>query len=92
MLIFIIGDKGGESGRFQRWLLVLGKYSLFTYVSQIAILQLMHRGLAHSNLGIGGLAASLLAAFALTIVSAEVVDQARPKSKVVDRFYKAVFA
>ena len=92
MLIYVIGAAGGDTGRFQRWLLVLGKYSLFAYVSQIAILQLLHRGLAHSNLGVGGLVASLLAAFALTIISAEVVDLARPKSKVVDKFYKAVFA
>lgn len=92
MLIYLIGDKRGSSEGLQRHILVLGKYSLFAYVSQIAILQLLHRALAHGNLGFGQLALSLLAGLALTIVVTEIVDRVRPQFTIVDVFYRTVFA
>jgi peptidoglycan/LPS O-acetylase OafA/YrhL len=92
MLIYIVGAKHGDSGRIQRHILVLGKYSLFAYVSQIAILQLLHRTLAHGNLGLGQLLLSLLAGLALTVIVTEIVDRVRPQFMIVDVFYRTVFA
>jgi peptidoglycan/LPS O-acetylase OafA/YrhL len=92
MAIYLIGSTDSEPGRIQAEFILLGKYSLFGYISQIAILQFLRAGLRHVNLGPGGLGLSFLAAFALTILSVEVVDRARTKATSIDRLYKAVFA
>ncbi len=92
MLIYIPGAKGGEPGRVRRHVLVLGKYSLFGYISQIAILQLLHRALTHINRGATVLVVSFVAGFAFTMISVEVVDWARRKSSALDWFYRAIFA
>lgn len=92
MVIYLVGGIGSESGTIRREVILLGKYSLFGYISQIAILQILSAVFHHINLGVATLSISFFAAFALTIVSTEVVDRARAKAKSVDRLYKAVFA
>jgi peptidoglycan/LPS O-acetylase OafA/YrhL len=92
MVIYLVGDSGSESGRIRAEVILLGKYSLFGYISQIAILQILSVGFRRINLGFAALAISFCAAFALTIVSVEVVDRARARMAGVDRVYKVVFA
>jgi peptidoglycan/LPS O-acetylase OafA/YrhL len=91
-LIFMVGTKSGELGRLGRHIVVLGKYSLFGYVSQIAILQLLHRTLGQHNQSVGAMGVSFFGGFALTMLSVEAVDRMRPKSVAVDRLYRFVFA
>jgi peptidoglycan/LPS O-acetylase OafA/YrhL len=45
MIIYLIGERGGQAGRVRSQIILLGKYSLFGYIAQIVILQLLHRGL-----------------------------------------------
>jgi peptidoglycan/LPS O-acetylase OafA/YrhL len=90
--IYLVGDSGGKPGRIRSEFILLGKYSLFGYISQIAILQVLAVGFRRLDLGLSGLAISFVAAFALTIMSVEVVDRVRAKSAGMDRLYKAVFA
>lgn len=92
MVIYLIGTRGSESGKITDEIILLGKYSLFGYISQIAILQILGAGFHRLNLGIAGLVLSFLAAFALTIVSVEIVDSARTRIASVDRMYRWVFA
>ncbi len=93
MLIYIAGSRNSEPGRTRRHVILLGKYSLFGYIAQIAILQLLHRGIQHIGLGTAALLGlSFLAAFALTMISVEAVDRVRTKSIAVDGLYKAVFS
>lgn len=92
MVIYLVGTKGRESNRVRNEVILLGKYSLFGYISQIAILQVLSVCFRIVHLGAAELIISFLAAFALTIVSVEVVDRARANMKSVDRLYKAVFA
>lgn len=92
MLIYLVGAKEGEPGRVRNHVNLLGKYSLFGYIAQIAILQVLYRSLRYVNLGTGALVLSFFAAFALTMISVEVVDRLRARSTVVDRLHKAVFA
>jgi len=91
-LIYLVGSKEGEPGRGRRHVNLLGSYSLFGYIIQIAILQILYRGLRHVNLGTEALILSFFAAFALTMISVEVVDRLRARSTVVDKLHKAVFA
>ena len=92
MVIYLVGNSGNESTRIWREVILLGKYSLFGYISQIAILQILSAGFHHVNPGFAVLGISFLAAFVLTITSVEVVDRARARTASIDRFYKAVFA
>jgi hypothetical protein len=91
-VIYLIGASGSESSTTRNEIILLGKYSLFGYISQIAILQILGVGFRNFNLGFTGLAISFFAAFALTIVSVEVLDRARARVASVDGLYKAVFA
>ena len=81
MVIYLVGASGSESGAMRSEIILLGKYSLFGYISQIAILQILGVGFRHVNLGVAALLISFVAAFALTIVSVEVVDRARARTR-----------
>ena len=71
---------------------LLGNYSLFGYIAQIAILQMLYRGVRSYHLSAVGLATSFVAAFALTVISVVLLDQTRKNVVFADRFYKAIFA
>jgi peptidoglycan/LPS O-acetylase OafA/YrhL len=91
-VIYLIGASGQKYGAIRNEVILLGKYSLFGYISQIAILQILSAGSHRVTIGFAGLVLSFIAAFALTIVSVEVIDRARVWTTGVDRLYKAVFA
>jgi peptidoglycan/LPS O-acetylase OafA/YrhL len=91
-VIYLIGASSRESSAVTSEIILLGKYSLFGYISQIAILQFLGLGFRRLDLGIAGLAISFVAAFALTVASVEVIDRERARLANVDRVYKAVFA
>jgi hypothetical protein len=92
MVIYLAGISGSDSGIIRSEVILLGKYSLFGYISQIAILQILAASLRHANFGFVVLGVSFVAAFALTIISVEVVDRVRARVASIDRLYKAVFA
>jgi peptidoglycan/LPS O-acetylase OafA/YrhL len=92
MVIYLVGAGGSESDTIRREVILLGKYSLFGYISQIVILQILSAGFHHVNLGVAMLLISFFAAFALTMLSVELVDRARARTASMDRLYKAVFA
>jgi len=92
MVIYLAGISGSDSGKIRSEVILLGKYSLFGYISQIAILQILAASLRHINFGFAVLSMSFVAAFALTIISVEVVDRLRARVASMDRLYKAVFA
>jgi hypothetical protein len=71
---------------------LLGKYSLLGYISQIAILQALRRISLLSQHGVAGLLASLLLGVMLTMMVIEAADVARRKSKLADSLYRLVFA
>lgn len=92
LLIYIIGVKWGTQGRLQRCVVDLGKYSLFSYIAQIAALQLLRRGLRGADLT----GAALMIPFALglivTIVAVQLMVTLRARSQAADSLYRTVFA
>jgi peptidoglycan/LPS O-acetylase OafA/YrhL len=92
MVIYLIGISDNTSGIVRNEVILLGKYSLLGYISQVAILQILAASLRHIDSGFVVLILSFMAAFALTIISVEVVDRARAKAASMDKLYKAVFA
>ncbi len=91
MVIYLVGSTERQPGRIRNEVILLGKYSLFAYISQIAILQILKASLWHLSFGIPVLVVSAVAAFALTVISVEVVDRARLAAPSINRLYKAVF-
>jgi peptidoglycan/LPS O-acetylase OafA/YrhL len=92
MLIYLLGTVSGEVARVPRVLILLGKYSLFGYIAQIAILQFLRGSLPRGDLAAWISAVSFVVALALTIISVEAVDRARAKAPLVNRLYGAVFS
>ena len=92
MILYLLGQQGGEPGKIRGSIILLGKYSLLGYIAQIAILQLLRLGLNHVDSEVLVLGLSFALAFALTIISVEVVDRMRADSRTMDRLYRAVFA
>jgi hypothetical protein len=92
MIIYLLGQQSGEPGKVRGSIVLLGKYSLFGYISQIAILQLLRLGLNHVGSELVVLGLSFVLAFVLTVISVEIVDRTRAESATMDKLYKAVFA
>lgn len=92
IVIYLVGSSGNDAGRVRSEVILLGKYSLFGYISQIVILQVLSVGLHRFNLGFMSLTVSFLVAFSLTIMSVEAIDHVRARSGAVDRLYKTIFA
>jgi len=90
-LIYLLGLALSESGSFDRMVVLLGQYSLFGYIAQILILQMLRRG---AHLLDGGAAVSI-AAFLIclvaTLVSVALMDKSRARVRSVNTVYKAVF-
>jgi hypothetical protein len=89
-LFYIIGAKLGSSG-VSRHAILLGKYSLLGYISQIAILQGLRRIIWLSQHGVVVLISSLIVAVLLTILTVVLVDWAKQRSRAVSQMYQVVF-
>jgi len=90
-VLYVVGESS-RSTSGARLLSRLGGYSLFAYIAQIAILQVLRAGLR--PLGsvhvVAGLA--LFLGILLTVLSVEILDRARRRMVPVDRVYRVVFA
>ena len=91
-LIYLGGVAWGSKGSVQRQVIELGKYSLFAYIGQVVLLQLLHRGL--QGFGLHGVQQLIpfAAALVLTVAVVQMTSAARSTSSVVDRVYRVVFA
>ena len=66
-------------------------YSLFGYISQIVVLQVLAAGLRHLGLRSNASVISFPATLALTITRRKWFDRVRMRVASVDRLYRAVF-
>jgi peptidoglycan/LPS O-acetylase OafA/YrhL len=92
MLIYALGDWNRAPVAVWTHIIVLGRYSLFGYIWQIAILQLLHQVMGRGVMGFGEMSASFIAGFALTMVGVEALDRLRQRSRTVDQLYRIAFA
>jgi peptidoglycan/LPS O-acetylase OafA/YrhL len=90
-IIYWIGTAYSVSNPIGRTTVLLGQYSLFAYIAQIVILQVLRRSLRVEGDGLAIAVVAFLAALALTTISVEAVHRARAKVKVVNSLYTAVF-
>jgi len=92
MLIYLIGERAERMGSIGRTVVLLGKYSLFGYIVQIAILQLLHRAMSNIVPESLRLVLSLFVAMMLTIGTVKVMDYLRFRWSPVNRLYGVVFS
>lgn len=93
ILIYLVGMKSAGWGWIRGQINLIGRYSLFGYVAQVGLLQLLHRGLPHLNLGAWpAWIISFVGAFALTIVTVKILHWTRSKSHALDRLYRVTFS
>jgi peptidoglycan/LPS O-acetylase OafA/YrhL len=92
LLLYAVGSRVARDGFLARNIALLGNYSLFSYLAQIAVLQLLFRLGRQFHF----LAADVLLPFALTVLATfaavKLLDLARRRAPVADRIYRSVFA
>jgi hypothetical protein len=91
MLIYSLGLRY-DLGRLGQLTVLMGHYSLFAYIAQIAVVQLLYNGLRRFAFTPGVLALSFLLACVLTMLSVTIMDGARRRARPVDVLYKTIFA
>jgi hypothetical protein len=91
-LIYVVGVKFGTRGVLQRVVVELGKYSLFCYITQIAVLQLLRRGMSGASLAGAELVIPFVIGLILTIVAVQLMVSLRARSMIADSLYRTVFA
>lgn len=90
-VIYWIGVEDAEASRIGKVTILLGQYSLFAYIAQIMILQVLRRSLWPLGGGIGVSSSAFVACLACTILSVEVLDRARNRMIGLNKVYIAVF-
>jgi hypothetical protein len=90
-VIYWIGCAQPRLNQIQQTLILLGRYSLFGYIIQILILQLLRKGLHPLGTRMNVLVVALSAGMALTILIVRILDYTRIRSGAVNRLYTAVF-
>jgi len=91
-VIYLVGASRWAASWLGRIVVLLGKYSLVGYISQIAILQVLRRTMTTNTLGTYRFAISFVLAFVLTTWFVKLLSVARRRSEAIDRSYKFVFA
>jgi peptidoglycan/LPS O-acetylase OafA/YrhL len=92
VIIYSIGIRSAETTRIGGIAVQLGQYSLFGYIVQILILQVLRRSLSLFGLGNAVSVFAFVICLACTILSVEALDRARNKSAGLNKVYTAVFS
>ena len=92
LLLYALGRRFANRGFLGRMVTLAGAYSLWSYLVQIAALQILFRLTRHS----GALADAILTPLAVTVVitlaAVKALDYARAHSRAATRAYRFVFA
>ncbi len=89
-VLYWVGIETADN-RIGRIAVLLGQYSLFAYIAQIMILQILRRSLRPLGSGIVVSGVAFFACVASTILSVEILDRARAKRAGLNKAYTAVF-
>jgi hypothetical protein len=72
---------------------LLGRYSLFAYIAQIAMIQCVYRATGYRQWDLGAeLVGIMVVAIGLLLLVCRGLDALRARSRAVDRAYRLVFA
>jgi peptidoglycan/LPS O-acetylase OafA/YrhL len=89
-LLYMVGARSGDNVLSRR-VIWLGQYSLFAYILQIAVLQVLIRVLPRAGIEQGKLAVAMVATSATIVLAVELLRYLRPRSRTADFSYRVVF-
>lgn len=90
---YLFGMKRIGGDRVQDTITLLGRYSLFAYLVQIVLLQMLFRSLPYLNLDrMPLLVTSFISAYVSTIVLVKIVHEVRTRSPKMDWVYRVAFS
>ena len=92
LVIYWCGTRDVEERTSGKIAILLGQYSLFSYIIQIAILQVLRGSLRGLTVGAGISAMAFAICIAGTVLSVVVLRFARHRAPVVNALYRAIFA
>lgn len=92
MLIFAMGCLIGNGGWLHSRIITLGNYSLFSYIFQIALLQLIIRSFPVLSSATFGFWLLFFSTLIIMAIAVESLDFLRARLPVADRVYRLVFA
>jgi hypothetical protein len=92
LVIYAAGQFAGASGIWQKEIILLGKYSLVGYISQIVVLQVCTRLITNAGADWVHVIGQFLLTLLLMSVIVHTIDWLRGKRQLADRAYKLVFA
>lgn len=82
-----------QDGRVHEWLVLLGKYSLVSYIAQIGFLFVLHRALrGHEFAPVYELALAFLATCVFLLATCMAIEKLRRRFRLVEGTYRLVFA
>jgi hypothetical protein len=90
-VLYRLGSGTVKEYGLKRMVIRLGEYSLFAYIVQIVILQLLRTGLRHFEFGTAGVYGALLVSAGCTVLGVELLHRARLRVAAVNRLYALVF-
>jgi hypothetical protein len=91
-ILYAVGNRIDMRRRLSKQVLLLGRYSLLSYIIQILYLQVFMRLPFYSISGLAGTMAVIVLTMLLTWLTILIVDYARGKSDALDGAYRKVFA
>jgi len=89
-LLYMVGARSGDN-LLSRRVIWLGQYSLFAYILQIAVLQVLIRVLPRAGIEQGKFVVAMVATSATIVLAVEVLRFCWSKSRTADFCYRAVF-
>ncbi len=92
LIIYAVGSRIDMQRRLSKQALLLGRYTMLSYIIQILFLQLFMRLPVYSVSGLSGTMVIIVSTMLSTWLTILVVDYARGKSDALDGAYKKIFA
>ena len=92
LIIYAAGNNLDIQRPLARQVVLLGRYSLFSYIAQIFYLQVLFRCIAHGGIGEPNAFTVIFSISILTWVTVMGVEHFRLRYRCIDQVYKAVFA
>lgn len=92
LIIYAIGLRIHLKNWFPKQTILLGKYSLLSYIIQIAYLKMFLIGTTNWNINNPNIMLTIILIMLVMWVTVFIVDYARLKYRYINRFYKMIFA
>jgi hypothetical protein len=92
LIFYSAGDRINLKNLFHKQIILLGQYSLLSYIIQIAYLKIIFAMLTKWRIDKPNIIITVLSITIITYITILLLDYTRPKYKYIDVLYKTVFA